>query len=64
VDDQKAPVNLDRHHFEHHAVLVGAQEHDPILPKRRVFRGGLADDRVGGLDDMAAALAADSMLRC
>jgi hypothetical protein len=49
VDDQKALVGLDRHHFEQHAVLVRAEEDDAIVLKRRVVRRRRADDRVGVL---------------
>jgi hypothetical protein len=64
VDDQEALLGLDSHHFQQDAVRVGAEEHDAVVPKWRILRRGLADDRVSGVDDMAAAFAADSMFCC
>jgi hypothetical protein len=62
VDDQEALIDLDRHHFEHHAVRIRAEEDKSIVPESRILGRRLADDRLGSLRDMTAALAADAVL--
>jgi hypothetical protein len=62
VDDQEASVDFDRYDFEHYATRVGPEKHDAIVLERRILRRRLSDDRVAGLDNVAAALMADSML--
>lgn len=62
VDDEHPIVGLDRDDLQRHAILVIAKEHKSSIRHGAVFRSRLGDDGLGGQNDVATSLPADTVL--